>query len=190
MKTIATGSQLECSYKRHRHEEVSVYRTTFLFALLTVVGISDLQAGQLGTTLRQFTREVPDLTNLLVGDWTATPTKPGRLPRRDSTLLRFAFDDDTVTLTRRAFLAGRFTGSMVTYQTDGQEHPWGPADYAVTRVGARVLNVVYTLDGRVLGQRTFVASVDRLTVTTLVKDADGNDDVSQFVLDRQWPVEG
>ena len=164
---------------------------TFLLALLTVVGIPNLQAGQLGVSPSQLNQAIPAMANPFVGTWTSESPKRASLPRLGLATLGFAVDADTLTISR-FFMSdsGRGNGGTRAYQVDGEEHPWGPeATYVAKWVGSRVLTIALKSDGQELGQRTYVVSRSPhiLTVTDLRKDTNGADDVSQIVLYRQQP---
>jgi hypothetical protein len=105
--------------------------------------------------------------------------------------LEFWVDDDTVSILS---LSGRMEtmltlrASALMFETDGREHPTPSGGaYVATWVGSHVLRVELRSDGTVRGLRTYDVSADgqRLTVTTVDRDAVGADTESVIVLERR-----
>jgi hypothetical protein len=112
--------------------------------------------------------------------------------RRGVPPLEFDVDDDTVTI----FSHSRWRGNSLTgmgllaFRTDGQEHPApSGAAYVATWVSSHVLRIELRSDGTVRLLRTYEVSADgqRLTVTTVDRDAVGADRESVIVLERSAP---
>jgi hypothetical protein len=130
-----------------------------LFALLTVIGVSDPQGG------------TPATANPFVGDWTANLAKSKQDPNYQfqSVTLRVAVAGDTVSMASELVNAsGQKQQAAETFRTDGTETPGtlNPGVILVARwVGSHVLATIAKKDGRRFGLVTYEVSDDGKTLT-------------------------
>lgn len=135
---------------------------TFLFAILTVVGMGDLQAGQ----------TVPAKENPFVGHWTANLSKSKLHPNFhvQGVTLQIAVAGDSVTMASELVNAsGQTQRAAETFRTDGTETPGTltPGVSHVARwVGSHVLASIAKKDDQVIALVTYEVSADGKTLTS------------------------
>jgi hypothetical protein len=131
----------------------------FMFVILTVMAIGDLQAGQ----------AVPAKENPFVGHWTANLSKSKLHPTFQfrSVTLEIAVAGDTVTMASGLVNAtGQEQHAAETFRTDGTETP-GTLSSGVVLVARWVgSHVLATKDGQVVALVTYEVSPDGKTLTS------------------------
>jgi len=127
--------------------------------------------------------------SLLVGNWTANPSKSKQHPDRRirGATLQFAVVGDTVTITDVVVDASGQQEHTNTIQADGKEHRSGQSPrYAVVAHwrSSHALDVVATKDGQLEGRVTYEASADGKTLTVTARATSGTDVEQVGVFDR------
>jgi hypothetical protein len=128
------------------------------------------------------------------GKWIANLAKSQRHANHlfESATLHFERVGDAIALTQAGVnMSGKHESSTLTLHPDGEEHPvsaQAPGVVVVTKwVGSRMLDMLATKDGAVLGHGTYEVSSDGNTLTAQVRGADaaGKPFEQVIVFDRE-----
>ena len=159
-------------------EDAGMRCAAFLFAVVARAGATEPVHGQATTAPGQNGQAAVAKQSPFVGNWVANLSKSKRHPNHQfqSATLRFAVNDDTVTLTHGGVNAsGQEESGTITLQADGKERPipQAPGMVSVVRwVGPQVLETVGKKDGQIVGRGAYEVSADGKTLTATVSGTD------------------